>query len=284
MNNNKKYISKAKKSIIFMLILAFFMINSCEKKENWQLKNSKEQFLVVDGILTNEHKNQTIKLSLSYSDLNGSENSISGASVSVSGDNKTYSFHKDTGNDGVYISDNKFSGVVNETYTLTINYKNKEYKANANMIPVAISNPLPYKQIQGENMFYIVADVASFNPDVSSMYEVTLDWSEISGYEDLPVSETTARMFFYNLTTIDVNQIFSSNNETILFPQGTKMTQIKYSLSPQHEEFIRSLLIETQWHGGFFDIEEGNVYTNITGGAYGFFGACSVVSRSSVVN
>ncbi len=284
MNNKKKHISKAKKLIIFMLVFAFFMINSCEKKESWKLKNTQEKFLIVDGIITNEFKNQIIKLSLSYSDLNGSENYISDAIISVSDGNADYNFHKTTEDNGIYVSDNKFSGVVNKTYKLSINYENKEYVAEANMLPVSISEPLPYKQVPDTNMFYIVADIASFNPDVSSMYEVILDWSEISGYEDLPVSETTAHMFFYSLTTIDVNQIFSSNNETILFPQGTKMTQIKYSLTSEHEDFIRSLLIETQWHGGFFDIEEGNVYTNITGGAYGFFGACSVVSRSSVVN
>ena len=61
------------------------------------------------------------------------------------------------------------------------------------------------------------------------------------------------------------------------------MIQRKYSLSPQHEEFIRSLLVETQWHGGNFDIEEGNVHTNLSEGALGFFGACSVITYSSTV-
>lgn len=275
------------KNISYIIISTMFfavLFSSCEKKTNWKIKSSQEQLLIVNGIITNEHKNQTIKLSLSYSDLNGEESYVSDATVSVSDETQIFNFHKDIENKGTYISDNKFSGVINKTYTLSINYKGKKYSAQANMLPVSLSLPLPYKQLPDTNMFYIVADIASFNPDVSSMYEVILDWSEVDGYENLPVSETSGHLFFYNLTTIDVNQIFSSNQEIIYFPQGTKMTQIKYSLSRQHEEFIRSILIETQWHGGFFDIEDGNVYTNLSSGALGFFGACSVISMNSVID
>ena len=270
--------------LFFMLIISLFLINSCEKKTDWKLKSSQENFLVVNGIITNEFKNQSIKLSLSYSDLNGEETPVDDAMVSVSDGNSVFRFVNNSDNNGTYVSENKFSGVINNTYTLSINYKSKEYSAQANMLPVAISEPLPYKQVEGTSKFYIAADVATFNPNNASMYEVILDWSDVSGYENLPTSGTSAQMFFYKLTTVDVNQIFSQNTENVLFPYGTKMTQKKYSLSPQHEKFIRSLLIETQWHGGFFDIEEGNVYTNIDGGALGFFGASSVIYRTYYVN
>lgn len=279
-----KQIINHKMQIIFVLISGLLLLNSCEKKVKWKLKNSQEQFLIVNGIITNEFKNQTINLSLSYSDLNGSATYVSGANVSVSNGNTVFRFVEDSETEGIYVSENKFSGVINNTYTLSISYKNKDYSAQAIMLPVALSQPLPYKQMPDTNMFYIATDVAEFSPNVSSMYEVNLDWSEVTGYEDLPTSETSAKMYFYKLTTVDVNQIFSQNSKRVLFPYGTKMTQIKYSLSPQHEEFVRSLLIETQWHGSFFDIEEGNVYTNIDGDAFGFFGASSVVSYSSVVN
>ncbi len=291
--NFKMKISKIKKysllkrnnwSVFFLLIITFFMINSCEKAIDWELKSSQEQFLIVDGIITNEFKNQTIKLSLSCSDINGSETAVTDATVYVSDGNEIYKFLVDTENNGIYTSENKFSGVVNRTYSLYINYKNKEYTAKANMLPVAISEPLPYKQVDGTNMFYIVADIATFNPNNASMYEVILDWSDVAGYENLPISETSADMFFYHLTTIDVNQIFSENEEITYFPTRTRMTQKKYSLSKEHEKFIRSLLIETQWHGSYFDIEEGNVYTNINGNALGFFGACSVISKTIYVN
>ncbi len=152
------------------------------------------------------------------------------------------------------------------------------------MFPVAISNPLTYKQIPDSNQYYINSEIVRFNPDEATMIEVYLDWSNVEGYEALNEQETKARLFYYNLKTIDVNQIFAPEHEIILFPAGTFMQQKKYSLSPSHEKFIRSMLIETQWSGSNFDIEEGNVYTNLTAGALGFFGACSVVTYSTTVH
>ncbi len=267
----------------FLLLFILTILFSCEKKVTWNLNNSQKQFIIVDGIITNEHKNQTIKLSLSKVNINDVSKVASNAEISIYDGISTFMFHEDISNLGTYISNTQFSGVINKTYYLNIEYKNEEYSAETSMLPIAISSPLPYKQIQDTNMYYIAADIASFNPSQASMYEVILDWSEVAAYESFPTSETSAHMFFYNLTTIDVNQIFSPLHETVYFPHGTKMTQKKYSLNSEHEEFIRSLLSENQWHGGYFDIEEGNVYTNISNGAFGFFGACSVISYSTLI-
>ena len=57
----------------------------------------------------------------------------------------------------------------------------------------------------------------------------------------------------------------------------------KYSLSPEHEKFIRSMLIETSWNGGSFDTEEDNVYTNLSKGALGFFAVSIVLSDTVIV-
>lgn len=266
--------------LIFSLSVLTF---SCEKKSNWNLKSSQEQFLIVDCILTNEFKNQSLNLSLSVIELNDIPEAVSDVYVSVFDGNEIYNFIEDTIKPGTYASDIKFTGVINKTYTLNIEYNEKKYTAEANMYPVSISDPLPYMQVQDTNLYYIASEIADFNPNESAMYEVKLDWSEVPGYENLPLNETSAHMFFYNLTTIDVNQIFAPTHEVVLFPHGSIMIQRKYSLSPQHEEFIRSLLMETQWHGGSFDIEEGNVYSNLSEGALGFFGACSVLSDTSIV-
>lgn len=264
----------------FLLAISFL---SCEKKANWKLNSSQNSFLVVDGIITNEFKNHKIILSLSVKDLNEPAETLSDAVLIVSDGNESYNFIEDTISPGTFISEAKFTGVINRTYTLNIDYNDNIYSAAANMVPVSVSDPLPYSPVQDTNLYYIATGITNFNPSESAMYEVVLDWSEVSGYENMPLHETSAHMFFYILTTIDVNQIFAPGPEIVMFPQGSLMIQRKYSLSSQHEEFIRSLLIETHWHGGNFDIEEGNVYTNLSAGAIGFFGACSVLSDTSVV-
>ncbi len=273
---------KINKLAFLFFISVFVTFTSCEKRINWDLDSSQEQFLIVDGIITNEFINHKINLSLSVQELNDTADSVSGAIVSIFDGENTFNFIEDTIS-GTYFSENKFTAVINNTYTLNIDYNNKSYSAEADMYPVSISEPLPYKQVADTALYYIAYADVVFNPDESSMFEVVLDWSGLTGYEDLPANETSAHMFYYNLTTIDVSQIFAPDNEIVIFPHGTTMLQRKYSLSPQHEEFIRSLLIESQWHGGNFDIEEGNVYTNLSEGALGFFGASSVISYSATV-
>ena len=189
----KPYLSAMQLMFIFSLSVLSF---SCEKKANWHLKSSQEQFLIVDGILTNEFKNQTVNLSLSVSGLNDSPEAVSGAEVSVSDGNVTYYFFEDTITSGIYVSDVRFTGVINKTYTLNIEYNEKNYFAGANMFPVSISDPLPYKQVQDTNLYYIVSDITYFNPNESAMFEVILDWSEVAGYENLPLNETSAHLFF----------------------------------------------------------------------------------------
>jgi hypothetical protein len=59
---------KRLKQIPLFILMCFIL--SCEKEINWKLNNDPKDFLVVDGILTNEFKTQLIKLSHSYHELN----------------------------------------------------------------------------------------------------------------------------------------------------------------------------------------------------------------------
>jgi hypothetical protein len=90
-------------------------------------------------------------------------------------------------------------------------------------------------------------------------------------------------MLFYTLPTLDVSEIFAPEMEKILFPGGTIITERRYSLTPGHAEFIRELMLETNWTGGLFSLANSNVMTNLSDGAIGYFGACSVTSLSLTV-
>jgi hypothetical protein len=265
--------------VCFSVVLFF----SCEKKTHWDLNPSGDRILIVDGIITNELKQQVIQLSLSFNAPNDTAGYPENAVVSVSDGTDTFLFIEDGLNPGRYVSETAFAGVVNKTYSLEVNYADKTYTAEAEMYPVGTSISLSYQPNSDSTMYYIPSEVAQFNPNEAAMYEVFLDWSDVTGYEDLPESQTTALLYYYVLTTIDVNQIFAPEQETVLFPAGTSLQLKKYSLSPEYETFIRSILLETQWHGSNFDSEEGNVNTNISSGALGFFGACSVIFYSTVV-
>ncbi|NOZ35995.1 MAG: DUF4249 domain-containing protein [Chlorobi bacterium] len=268
----------------FCYFLLFGIISlsgiSCEKTIDFNFKSDKSEFLIVDGILTNENKFQEINLSKSFALPNEQPKSVSGADVSVFDGTQTYHFTEDSSE--IYLSDVKFGVVINKTYSLRIIYENREYTAKARAVPVLSHNSLNYIQYN-DSLYYFPQATAEFSPDEAAMYEINADWSFLPVYENLPEKETKAKMFFYILRTIDVNEIFNPPHEKVYFPKGTRLAVKKYSLSPEHEKFIRSLLLETQWNGGNFDTEEDNVYTNISAGAFGFFGASIVLSDTVTV-
>jgi hypothetical protein len=72
------------------------------------------------------------------------------------------------------------------------------------------------------------------------------------------------------LNNIDVNTIFGGDREVICFPSGTTIVRKKYGLTESHQSFLRSMLMETDWSGGIFDVQHGNVETNLSNGALGF--------------
>jgi hypothetical protein len=80
-----------------------------------------------------------------------------------------------------------------------------------------------------------------------------------------------------------VAEEFGPAKQEIWFPAGTTLIRKKYSLTKSHQEFIRSLLIETEWRGGLFDMEQGNVLTNFSHGTRGWFAACMVISDTNIV-
>ena len=265
---------------IFLLILLF---TACEKKMEWELNNINNNSIIVEGIITNENKQHEIKLTKPVSNLNERPENVSGATVLVYDGSNTYFFVEDDNSPGVYKSENSFIGVINKFYSLKIRYNDKTYKAGNYMIPVNLFTPLIYSFNPDTSLYYISNVANVFSSEESAMWEILIDWSHLPEYSGTPEELTKAKLYYYTLKTIDINQVFAPEKETVYFPEGAIITQRKYSLNQQHAEFIRSLLSETEWRGGFFDTAQGNVKTNLSNGALGYFGLCSVVSQTFVV-
>ena len=65
--------------------------------------------------------------------------------------------------------------------------------------------------------------------------------------------------------------------------QTTTIIESKYSVTPEHAGFIRSMLLETEWRGGLFDVAQGNLETNLSQGAFGFFAISTVIRDTLTV-
>lgn len=268
----KNTITKYNSWVIFATFL--FMI-SCESEYTWNIKSSDKKALIVDGIITNEYKPQCIKLSLLNNDLNMPYSAVSGAAVNVNNGTSTYTFSESVTEPGSYYS-NAFQGVIGKTYTLQINYLTNTYTASAKMVPITALDSV--KLISKDNLF-------KYNHTKygdPAMIEVYLDWSASPGY-CATYGSCSALETFYILYNVDINSEIRPDHEIIYFPKGTRIIRRKYSLTEEHQAFLRSLLIETEWKGGVFDVQEGNVTTNLSAGALGYFGACTVLSDTTFV-
>lgn len=115
------------------------------------------------------------------------------------------------------------------------------------------------------------------------MYEVLLDWSSAPGYENENPDSCKIKLYYYTLPTLDVSEVFAPDFEKVSFPSHTIITERRYSLTDEHAAFLRALLLETTWQGGFFNTANSNIPTNLSEGAKGFFGACGVVEKTETV-
>lgn len=257
----------------FMIIL--FLTIACEERIDLSSSPEDTGLLVVEGVLTNERKNHLVKLSLPYKAQNGKSQPATGALVWVTEDNTLYPLTEfPTGSGNYYTPDMR--AVTGKSYTLTIQYNGREYSAADSPVPVQPLRGLKYSDTN--EGYKLTLDPEG---DDANYIEHTFSW------ENTPAcvagTSCAGKIIYYDLKTIDVNELYKPEKEPFYFPKQTTVVRRKYSVSPAYRAFLRSVLSETEWRGGVFDVQQSNALTNLSEGAIGFFAVCSVVSDSTVV-
>jgi hypothetical protein len=260
------------KIVGWLLGIAFF--SGCEEQVQWDLEPS-ESVIVVDAIITNELKQQEVYVYSSSATYNVENMPISEAEVKLWDGTQFYNFEpSDT--PGLYVS-SPFAASINKAFALIISYENISDTAVAVMEAIT-----PFKN---DTVFYKdgLYRFIYGGSDLPAMTEVYYDWSHDSDYCQ-SYGNCSAQSTHYTLSNVDIAEEFGPAKQEIWFPSGTILVRKKYSLSTDHQDFIRSLLIETEWRGGLFDMEQGNVPTNFNHGVKGWFGVCMVISDTAVIN
>ena len=265
-------------SRFIVLVLAANFLQGCEIEYPWKLQESEVKNMVVDGIITNEMKAQRINLSITNTKPNKLSEPLSGATVTVDDKNNQYHFIESSTIPGSYFS-LPFQAVVGKTYVLTIFNNSKTFTARDSMVSITELSSFNLS-IESKGDFYVYNHIKTGMP---AIIEVYFDWTKSTEYTQTYGSRE-AQETFYILKNVDINEVLHPDKEIIRFPKGTKIIRRKYSLSEEHQVFIRSLLMETEWRGGLFDVQQGNVSTNLNNGALGFFGVCMILKDSMVVN
>jgi hypothetical protein len=270
------------KKTIFIIGLSL-LLQSCVKQVDWNVQDGKLPILIVDAILTDEVKSQQVSLTYPVSQLNQPPRPVSGASVIISNEDSVWTLIEKEANPGIYMTSPSFFASPEKNYTLLVSLDNNIYSARATMLPGSYFPELIYTKNEDNNLYYIDWVANAFSTRDAAMWELIINWSMVPGYENLDSLATHARMMFYTLPTLDVSEVFAPQMDAINFPAGTIITERRYSITPVHAEFIRELLLETDWTGGLFNVAAANVTTNLSNGALGFFGLCAVTQLSVTV-
>lgn len=258
-------------SRVYFIILVFFFI-SCEEVIEWYPKDIAENKLVVQAILTDENKHQEIYLTGLLDSINGESSGISGAFIEVKSETEIHLFWEDPQNKGRYLSSNSFEIEPGSNYELTIDWNQQKFEA----ITRAVESSLPMRSFsfatyQQSDSVYIEGIGVEYSESEQALYEFIIDWNYI-----IPSDTSRAKQVHYVFNSINIGQLFGPDKDQLVFPKGSIVFQRKYALSPDYAEYLRSLVVETQWKGGFFEESNGNLPTNISNGALGYFAACTV--------
>lgn len=271
--------------LLILPVMLPLLLVSCEKTIDWPLDTNEPKVIVVEGVITNERKAHEVRISMPMADMNGTPRPVSGAFVAIfEGVNASNdrAIRLNEVQPGQYLTDSTVRAVFGRRYTLYILYQGQEYYGDSYMVSVEpLDTSSWYHQVPGKELWYELN--LNTRKNKASMVEYWLNWGHLPGFRNLPVEQTRAHIIQYTVTSYDVSEIFQPAKERVPFPVGTRVNRRKYSMNKEQEEFIRSLMAETEWRGGLFDVQPGNVRTNLSEGAVGYFSVSQVVADSSII-
>ncbi len=266
---------KKQLTCLMLVILA----TACEEPVQRPLADSTLNWLVVEGVLTNENIPQVVTLSHPHAPVNGQPRPATGAQVGVlEAGGAVFLFQETPAGSGVYQSA-PFRATFGRSYTLVVRYNGNEYRASDASQPV---DPLPtfrYTRADTVPTFYRLEEAESGNRP--NYIEHQISWKNTAQCQANQLCQ--ALIMVYDLKNIDVNSLFKPGKKDLMFPAGSTIVRRKYAVSDAYRAYLRSMLSETEWRGGVFDVERGNTASNLSAGATGFFAVTTVVSDTTII-
>jgi hypothetical protein len=259
------------------IVILIFLFSSCEEVVFWEPGTLEEDRIVIEAILTDEFRQQEISLSGLKDSLNGESGAISGAFISVKDASNEYLFWEDPQSPGLYKSTIPFAIESYKRYSLSVDWKNNRYEAEASGVPSYPMRDFPFVPFQEKDSMSIGGLGVDYSEQEQAMYEFIIDWNNI-----LPGDTTRAKLLHFVFNAINIAQLFGPEQEFFVFPKGSIVYKSKYALSDDYAVYLRSLVIESKWKGGFFEESSGNLPSNISNGALGYFAVCTV-QRDTII-
>ncbi|MBX7124309.1 MAG: DUF4249 family protein [Cyclobacteriaceae bacterium] len=246
----------------------------CERPLNIPIKANVTGKIAVEATITNENRSQMVRLYQPHAALNEPDLPASGADVTIMINNTELPLTEFPVGSGYYHSA-PFRALFGNTYTLIIKWHDKVY--------VGTDSPQPVEPLQSINVSsagdgYILNQ--SNSGQLANFIENRISWANTSACTSGNCFET---VIFYDLKNIDVNEVFKPGKSVETFPSGSYIIRRKHSVSEIYKSYLRAMLSETEWRGGYFDVQRDNATSNMSGGCLGFFATTTVVSDTIIV-
>ncbi len=218
---------------------------------------------------------------------------INDADIILKHDDDTYYFQLDT--NGIYYSVDSIMGIAGETYSLEIHYHGRNYYAQEIMpyepndefnLPFRYMpayegmDPLPWNVKFG----FIEVPIHNFGYDKMNIWTF---------FEPLYVDPHLQRSIIHLLGRIFTHQgsvpqgIFPPMDVFISSSGMAKATDsieiVKSEISDRYNQYLLDKFNETSWQGQMFSTIPGNLQTNLSEGAVGYFYALNVKRKRFMI-
>ncbi len=264
-------------SITIFFLLPMILLSNCTERIDLELNEEENVRLVVEAWLTTERKEHTVRLTTTSSYFeNQHPPPVLGAKVQISDGTNVFELEEFRW-DGTYKTAEDVQGQVGKTYTLSIEYEGEVYMATSTIHRVPKIDSLGYM------------NVYEYDDEEYDKHHLTLYVQEPKGIGDFYVFKThvnnqarsLARALLISDEFIDGNYMNGVELKNVGFTIGDEVRLEMLSISEEAHDFLRSILLETEWQNGLFDGPPANVKGNISNGAMGMF-ITSATSRYTI--
>ena len=264
------------KKIKFILIatISIFIAASCKEKIDLNLNNEEFSRLVVEGAITDENIQQTIKLTKT-SDYSKPQPPIpaTGAIVNVVEGLNTYLFNEVS--PGVYCSKSILKGEINKTYTLNINFDNKDYTASSSMQPPLLLDSL-YSLPATENGYYELYVNTQESTTPKQFYL-------LKTIKNGMLNDTIKNWSYFSDDLINGIYLQDLYIGYVNAKSGDTIQMKTFSISKEQYEYINTAMQTQSAPIPFLGSNPANIKGNISNGAMGFFQVSAVSLKGCII-
>ena len=269
--------------IISFCIASAALFSSCEKiinPDELKLKNTDPK-LIIEGYITNQPGPYQVKITQSVSYFsNNPYPIIDNAFVTLSDNTGQADTLLYQGN-GVYAT-NSFTGIQGRFYYLTVTVNGKVYTAESLMLPMVSIDALTYGFKEASPHYkagYFPTLKAQDDPAYTNYYLIR---GFKNGQEQRRPEDSVLNFVVLIDYTFNGNQL----NRELTFRYDIADTAAVELYTLDYNGYQFYLTLQQQLTSGaspFFSTQPGNIKTNITNGATGYFGAHTISKKQVVI-